>query len=458
MKTIVRNIFSTLIFSSIFAISVSAQPGSVTKTKYGKGQDSIDCIRHLSLYQQDYRFKNYDAAVVNWRKVFKDCPQSSVNLAAHGIAMYQDFIVKEVDPTKKAALVDTLMQIYEKGMVLRPQNKGTYLASMAQDMIRYSDGTPESQRKILKFLEESMALEKEETPAITYANYMKITIEQNDAKNLSDEELLENYTKVSDYLSAAIKKTPTEDLAKVRDMIDDSFANSKAANCNNLVKIYGAKFETNKNDLDFLRKLTRILSKERQDGTDCTDTQLFEKASEQQFALDPSSAAAYNMAKLFIKKDNFDKVIEYFESAIQHENDPIDKANYYYQLGNIRLAKFKQYTEAKKCALEASKLRPDWGLPYVLLANTYAAGPKCGEDEFEKAQIYWVIVDKLQKAKSLIGDDNQSKISVSQVNSMINQYSQHFPKKEEAFFRDITEGNTINVGCWINETTKARFN
>ncbi len=445
MKKKVYKFLGIVAVGLLSVVSISAQPGSVTGTRFGRGQDSIDCIRNLSMYQQDYQHKNYEAAIVNWRKVFKNCPQSSANNVPRGITMYQYFISKELDQKKKSALVDTLMQVYEAGIKMRPQNKGTYLAAMAQDMMKYLD-TPENQPKIMKFLEETMATQKEETSAIVYASYMNITIQQNSEGKLSDEQLLENYTKVSDNVSAALKKNSSEELAKARDMIDDIFAKSPAANCENLVKIYTPKFESNKNDLEFLRKLTRLLNR-----NECTDTQLFEKASEQQFALEPSAAAAYNMAKLFFKKENFEKAVEYFESAITHETDPIDKANYYYQLGSIMLAKYNKYPETKKYAIEASKLRPDWGAPYILLAKTYAAGPKCGEDEFEKSQVYWVVVDKLQKAKAVDPD------CASQVNPLISQYSQLCPKKEEAFFRDIKEGATISVGCWIGETTKARF-
>ena len=426
-------------------ISVSAQPGSVTGTKYGKGQDSINCIINLSLYQQDYQHKNYDAAIVNWRKVWRDCPTSSVNLTTYGINMYRSFIAKELDQNKKKALVDTLMQVYEKGMVLRPQNKGAYLGMMAEDLLKYAD-TPENQEKIFKLLEERMSVEKEKTPAITYATYMKMILERNASGKLSDEELLDNYTKVSDFISEAIKKTSDEELAKARDMIDESFVNSNAAGCDNLLKIYGEKYEANKNDAEFLRKLTRLLNRK-----ECTDSELFEKASEQQYALNPSSDAAYNMAKLFFKKENFNKAVEYFENAIKSETEPFERANYNYQLGGIMLTKYNKYGDAKKYALEAIKLRPDWGAPYILLANTYANGPKCGEDEFEQRNVYWVVVDKLQKAKAV------DPACATIVDPLIRQYSQHFPKKEEGFFRNILEGATVSVGCWIGESTKVRY-
>jgi tetratricopeptide (TPR) repeat protein len=312
-------------------------------------------------------------------------------------------------------------------------------------MIRFAD-TPENQPKLLKILEETMAVEQEKTLANTYASYMKIILTQNTAGKLSDEELLDRYTRVSDYIGTAIRKKPVEELAKVRDQIDESFAESSAASCDNLLKIYGAKYEAGKNDPEFLRKLTHMLNKK-----ECTGSELFEIASEQQYKLNPSAEAAFNMATLFFKKDNFDKAVEYFENAIKNETEPNDKAKYNYQLGMIMLTKYSKYPDAKKYAVEAIKLRPDWGLPYILLANAYVGGPKCGEDDFEKQYVYWVAVDKLQKAKTVDPD------IAATVNPLIAQYSLHFPKKEEAFFREIKEGASIAVGCWIGESTKARF-
>jgi tetratricopeptide (TPR) repeat protein len=263
---------------------------------------------------------------------------------------------------------------------------------------------------------------------------------------MSDENLLDDYTKVSDFISAAIRATPKEELARVRDMIDDSFAASSAASCENLLKIYGAKYEANKNDADFLRKLTRMLTRK-----ECTDSELFEKASVQQYELNPNPDAAYNMAMLFFRKENFDEAVKYFEHAINSENDPIDKARYNYLLGRIMLANYNKHTDAKKYLNEAIRLRPDWGDPYIQLAITYANGSKCGESDFEQRQVYWVVVDKLQRARTVDPD------VASRVNPMIGQYSQHFPKKEDGFFLGITEGNAITVGCWINERTTVRF-
>jgi tetratricopeptide (TPR) repeat protein len=423
-----------------------AQTGVASDSKYGHGADSIECVRNLSLYQHHYKNRDYNSAIGHWRFVFNNCPKSSVNNISRGISMYQYFIARELDPSVKSALVDTLMMIYKEGIQLLPQKKGEYMAAMAQDMQTYLEDSPETKKKILKTTEESIIAEQENTLPVTFVNYMKTSLDLNNAGTLTDEELLDNYTKVSEWLDVAITKTSHEDLAKARDVIDNDFAQSLAANCENLIKIYSDKFEGNKNDLTFLKKLTHLLNRK-----DCTDTKLFEQASEKQFELDPSAQAAYNMAKLFLQKENFLKAIEYLDNAIEQETNPVKQATYWCQKGDILRSKLHKFADAKKCALEAAKLRPDWGEPYLLLATIYAQGPSCGEDEFEKRQIYWVIVDKLTKAKQVDPE------YAERVNSSINDYSKHFPSKEEGFFRDITEGSIVTVGCWVNENTRARY-
>ena len=44
-----------------------------------------------------------------------------------------------------------------------------------------------------------------------------------------------------------------------------------------------------------------------------------------------------------------------------------------------------------------------------------------------------------------------------EANKLIDTYSQYYPKKEDAFFHNVTEGSSYTVGGWINRTTKVRF-
>jgi len=435
--------FGIVVVGLIITKNVSAQARFVPDF----GSNVPQCQRNLSLFQSDYQIKNFDDAIVHWRKLWRDCPLSSPNLTLRGAEIYRFYIDRELNQARKSALVDTLMQVWEKGIALRPE-VASYPEGFAQDMQRYAS---DDQDKMLKMYEDLMEQQQERTSANTFAQYMNIIFQQNREGRLSDEDLLDNYNKVNDNITIAINKTTNEkmaeELARARDMFEETFANSTAASCENLIKIYGDKYEENKDDAEFLRKLNRMLTRK-----DCTDSELYEKAAEQQFALNPSSDAAYSMAMLFLRRENFEKVVEYFEHAIAKETNSYDKARYNFLLGNIMLAKYSRFNDAKRYAKEASRLRPDWGEPYILLAQTYAAGPRCGEHVFDQHQVFWVAVDLLQRARSVDSD------VASKVNPLIASYTSLFPKGEEGFFRGLTEGTSITVGCWIGETTRVRYN
>ena len=438
-----------LVIILFLTANVSAQTGAVSGTRFGIGQDSINCARALTLYDQDFRQRNYDAAIANWRILWRDCPQSSVNLTPRGADMYRHYISRELNQDRRSALVDTLLSVWERGIELRPQARANYQIQLLQDMLRFAD-TPENQPRIMSLLENIMETQKEQTTANVYANYMRIIFSQHREMMLSDEELLDNYNTVNDAISYAIVHTSDEkmgeELARARDQFDETFANSTAATCENLITIYGEKYEDNKNDAEFLRKVTSMLTRK-----ECTDAELFEMATEQQYALNPSAAAAYSMGMLFFRRDNIERAIEYFEEAIRQETNPFDKARYNYLLAGIMLSKYNRFTDARRYTLEAIRLRPDWGMPYILLANIYVSGPRCGEEAFEQSYVYLVAVDKLQTARRVDTDVART------ADELIRTFSRHFPRSEEAFFRGISEGATVRVGCWINEGTTIRF-
>ena len=142
--------------------------------------------------------------------------------------------------------------------------------------------------------------------------------------------------------------------------------------------------------------------------------------------------------------------MEYLNNALKEEQEEANKADYYYQIAFI-YANEDHYTDAKKNIQEALKIR-QWGDPYILLATIYASGGKnCGENDFEKRSVYWVIVDKLIQAR------NCDASVAEKANELISQYSRFFPNKEDAFFYGINPGDEVTVGCWIGERTRARF-
>jgi tetratricopeptide (TPR) repeat protein len=183
---------------------------------------------------------------------------------------------------------------------------------------------------------------------------------------------------------------------------------------------------------------------------ECENDPLFAQAAEKLYQLEPSAMAAYGLAKLFLEKEEFGKSMNYYNEAIEREEDPVKKGDYYYQLGFITHAKLNDAPKARQHALEAIKLKPDWGEPYILIGDAYAASKDCFDDEFEKTTIYWAAVDQYLKAKSVDPE------AAEKANERISTYKNYFPDVETLFFFSLKNGDRYTVGCWINETTTVR--
>jgi hypothetical protein len=62
----------------------------------------------------------------------------------------------------------------------------------------------------------------------------------------------------------------------------------------------------------------------------------------------------------------------------------------------------------------------------------------------------WTAIDAWQKAKSI-----DSSVA-AEANKFINRYTQYMPSRGDIFQRNLTEGNTFRVGCWIQRNTVIR--
>jgi hypothetical protein len=96
-KKILFKLILVLVPSILFA-----QKGVEDGSPYGRGDDSIRCIKNLSLYREYFKHNNYKDAIGAWRIVFAECPQATKNIYIDGVKMYNAFIQKEKDPVRQA--------------------------------------------------------------------------------------------------------------------------------------------------------------------------------------------------------------------------------------------------------------------------------------------------------------------------------------------------------------------
>lgn len=432
-------------FFLVATTGVNAQKGVEDGSKYGHGEDSARCVRNTSFYREFVKQNNFKDAVVGWRMVLAECPKSSKNVYIDGVRIMKFFIDKEKDLVVKEKYIDTLMMVYD----MRIQHfgeKGYVLGRKSVDSYFYRNSKPEDIQQAYADAEESINLLQEKSSEATVQTYMIATVALFKAGQLDNAKVIDNYTRTMSLLDQMITAENSKLATDVKAGIDQLFGTSGAADCKSLIPVYEPKFNEKPNDLDNLKNILRILSMAK-----CEDSKLFVSASENLYLLEPSAESAYNMARIFANREEYNKSIDYYNKAIDQQTNNDLKAKWYYEMATIYF-KIGSKQSSRAAALNAIKLKDNWGDPYILIGLLYAGSANdCGSNQLERKAAYWAAVDKMQTAKRV------DPSCAEKANKFIGDFAPYYPNKEDAFFYGVKEGDAYTVGCWIGETTTARF-
>ncbi|MGQ9847224.1 MAG: tetratricopeptide repeat protein [Bacteroidales bacterium] len=431
-----------LFMLSTGSISVNAQNEQEDNdSKYGSNPDR--CKMNLSLYIEFYRQKNYADAYPSWSIVFNECPKSSKNLYIHGPKIIWEKINSAKDPKIKAKYADTLMLMYDR----RIENFGEEGKVLGYKGIDFLKLYPDKKKEALDILKLSIEKDGKNSDPAAITTLMSIAVDLYKENKLQADQVLELYNKCSEALTAQFEAKPdAENVKKAQDNIDLALVNSGVATCDKIVPIFEAKYEANKDNIDMLKVILKLLARQ-----ECTDSKVYAQASEQLNKLQPSAFSAYSLAQLFVKKAEYSKAVEYYQQAIKLDSINEKKAQYYYEMAIVTGTKLGQLSTARNYANKALEFRKNWGKPYILIGQLYAQSAKdCGEDSYYQSLVYIAAVDKFVQARSIDAD------CADEANKLINSYSSMYPTKEDMFFHGDTEGKSYTIGCWINETIKIK--
>lgn len=446
-------ILKLIAIGCILSYTATAQTGRELNTKYGAGEDSLECLKNLSLYSEDLRNKNYDAAYPAWEYAFNNCPASTVNLYIDGTTLIGRKIEINKDPQAFEELYQKLMKVYDQRMEFFGDHPRTPTPEIkgykALDMLKYKRDDKEVLLEAYHLLDESVHTLKAKSHMAFLATYMNASANLYKTGDIDAEKLVNNYILVSDGLDTQLKDPARAryhaKLEEVKGGVESLFATSGAADCSTLDRIFTPQLEEKKFDLGWLKMVSRLLMR----GL-CEDSELLYKTSEYQHNIEPSSASAYGLAKMYVKSHDIKRAIDYFREAVDLSEDNQQKGEFLRQLGVIYLSQ-ENYSAARANALRAIEARPDWGAPYIIIGKAYAASANSiGNKEIEKKSAYWAAVDKFMKAKSV--DPSVT----DEANELIKLYSAYFPATDEIFFEGLENGSTYTVGGWINERTSVR--
>ena len=432
----------------LFALPAFTQKGIEDGSKYGKGQDSINCIKNLSLYREFFKHSNYKDAITSWRVVFGSCPASSERMYVEGITMYRSFIESQSNPVTKEQLIDTMLLIYDR-RIQYFGGEGNVLGRKGIDLLRYrlhtseGDIDVESVNDAYADLKQSIDLQKNKSRDAVMVTFINASVTLNDRGKIDDNQTIEDYFMVTEIVDGLLDKSSR--WPKAKDNIDELMLSSGLLTCDALDRYFEPQYEANKMDKAFLENVIKFYS-----SAGCDRANVYVNASEQMYNIDPGPESAHQLARLFIAKSDFIKAASYLEMAVIGEGIENDvRAEWFYELAVVTSAN-KDYCSAIFYASNAIAYKSDYGKAYLTMGDAIIASRDNLGDDFDQRAAFWVAADKYSKAKSV--DPSVT----ADANKRLNDYSNQYPNHEEVFFRDLKDGDSYQVKGCINEYTTVR--
>ena len=302
-----------------------------------------------------------------------------------------------------------------------------------------------------KWLEESINGLGKKAELTVLSNFVVLSANIYKAEPEHASKFVEDYLKSTALIEQKILANPTSkssaSAAKIKESLDMIFVQSGAAECSTLDSMYADEVKNNLQNLDYLKK---VISFYRSVG--CNESDIYFTAAEAAHKMEPTAASANANAEMAYLKKDYNTAIQYYDEATSLETDNLQKAEYQYKISQIYYSDLSNFVRARQYALKSLELNPNNGKAYLLIGLMYANSKGIYDDPVKSKTVYWVAVDKFNRAK-------QADPSLSEdANRLIRTYSAYFPTKEEIFFdKDLNEGKSFTVGGWIGETTTVRI-
>jgi tetratricopeptide (TPR) repeat protein len=430
----------------------------------GFAQQNEECMNNLSMFDGYVKSKKYDDAYGPWKIVREKCPKFNRAIYAHG----EKILIHKIENTtgeEQVAHIKDLLLLYEES---REHFESKYdlaeiLTDKANLVYKYRKELNMSLEEDYNMFDEAFKKDKEHfTNAKGLYTYFSLIVDLFDAGKRPAQVMFDKYDDVIEVIENIVgkntlslnklveKEEAGETLTKKEERLKAYYISSikafeeqvipsmdkklgERATCEVLVPLYQKDFEENKaNGLWLQRAMNRMYAK------GCKEDPLFLKLVQQKNSVEPSADTAFYLYLLTGEQ-------KYFDQTVALETDPLKKAKLYKKLAQELKAK-GSYGSARQYYMEALKLNPSDGSPYLAIAAMYQkSANSCGDTNFNKRAVFWLAANEAEKAGRV---DGRLRSAAAQTAT---SYRASAPTKADIFSAN-NAGQTIKIGCWIGRS------
>lgn len=405
---------------------------------------------------------DYKIAFENWEKAYRLAPAADGQRPSHfsdGRNLLKVKYNKSSDPDEKAKLAEKILGLYDQQIECY-ENEAFLLGRKAYDMfympeygyrpatldafkLAFEKGGNASEYILLEPMAQVLAYFFK-TKKITQQEAQKAYIMM---EGIADHNIDNNET-YGEYYGAAKSRMNSQ----FREVEDDVF------DCEYFKKKLMPEYEENPEDLEVVKY---VYVKLRQQGCDTAATFMTDlrisyeslaKMINDSLELDRRERNACYDATQLQKEGEYDLALKRYNDCLNsdQEMDNDSKAQIHYSIASINLYRKNNTGAALSAARKAQSLNPNWGRPYLIIGDCYSKmGRNC--DDWTSRLAILAAMDKYRQAKSVdpeVSEDAQKRLS---------QYYDAMPERQEGFMRNVSENQSVTVGCGIGETVTVRF-
>lgn len=370
---------------SVMSTAAMAQyEGTEWYDRIGTGEDSLKTRQNLSMFNIAIDQSNYAEAYDLWKPIMEKAPFANLRIYTDGAFMLENLLFKETDAAKKKLYLDELLGVFDtrlknldglnsfaksdrlratQGDVLYPKAYFYAVYGPKADPANYShDKAYEMFTTANRILEEQGG---REIRGYMLDAFFKLSFAKYQADNNGfREQFLQDYLDSKAVCEKMLQRAKEEtDSVKAKKIVADYdkplnnievlFAQSKAADRDQIIAIFTPKIEANKTNLDYLKSALTLMA-----ANDCDDAPIYYKAAEYAYNIEPTYESAIGTAQKYYKEGKTAESVKYFNDAIDLCKSDTQKGNIARQVA-IAMRKSGNLTGAAQYLDKAQQYNPD---------------------------------------------------------------------------------------------------
>ncbi len=372
---------------------------------------------------------------LNW--LYTNNPQLNPSIYINGIKTMGNIIKAGVDAERKVRLQDSILWMYDMRLE-HFENDASTMDRKVYEAFRMYYNKSNKYPLLADLYAKAYELNG---PDISYFNlnpYMMLATNfyKVNPEKMPAEKVLDIHTLISDIIDQKRKAGGNVERLDKEQAKVDGFLGSigDVLNCDFIEGQLVPKFREDPSDMSTAKKIFSYSVRAK-----CTDQHYFLEASETVYDEQPTYELAKVLGSKYLSSGEFEKSMLYHSKALEMSTENEQKSDALIGLA-ITSSKLGRKIIARKHAYEALSFVPNNTAAYNLIGNLYFTSfneCQAGESRVIDRSVYLAAYKMYERA----GNTAQMQASKEQ-----------FPSIEEIFNENYEEGQTITIGCWINET------